>query len=330
MMRIVHAAKTIRTLFLGAFLVLALPLVPLYASDTVTSPKANQSYVLGAGDQIVLHVVDLDDIPATPIRIDPNGFIDLPLAGRVQASGLTIEQLKTLLAAKLSRYITSPNITINLTDGQSSPVSVIGAVNMPGVHQLDGPARLIQVISMAGGVRADAGSAVIVTREARWGRLPLASATTDQTKGFSTARLSLDSLMGAKDPSQNIVILPEDVISIPKAELVYVVGDVKKAGGFQLSSHNSMSVLQALSLAEGYGPSASPKAAKIMRPEDTDASKMQEIPVNLQKIFDGKAPDVALQANDVLFVPNSVAKSSARRAAEVVLQTASGIAIYGR
>ncbi len=207
---------------------------------------------------------------------------------------------------------------------------MIGAVNSPGVRQLQGPKRLIEVISLAGGVRQDAGSRVILTREAKWGTLPLPGVRMDPTNGFSTATISLDGLLSATNPAENIPVLPNDVISIPKADLVYVVGDVKKSGGFQLSSHNTMSVLQALSLSEGFGPSAAPKDAKIMRPTDKDATKMDEIPIDIQKIFAGKAPDVALYANDVLFVPNSLAKTSARRVAEAVLQTATGIAIYGR
>lgn len=289
---------------------------------------ASSAYVLGPGDQILIRVVDMDEIPDKPIRIDPVGFIDLPLIGRFNVSGLTIEQLKKVLATKLSRYISSPSISINLTDDESRPVSVIGAVNNPGVHQLQGPERLIQVISVAGGLRADAGTSVILTRQAKWGPLPLQGATEDPTHSFSTARIALQGLLSAANPADNIPILPDDVISIPKADLVYVVGDVKRAGGFQLSSHNSMSVLQALSLSEGLGPSASPKSARIMRPSAEDASRMNEIPVNINKIFAGKAPDPALYANDVLFVPNSLAKSSARRAAEAVLQTATGIAIY--
>ncbi len=291
-------------------------------------PASGAEYVLGPGDEIVLHVVDLDDIPDKPFRIDPSGAIDLPLAGKVEAGGLTVEQLKAVLTTKLAKYISAPHISINLTDDQSRPVSVIGAVNSPGVHQLQGPKRLIEVISLAGGVRADAGSAVIITRQTKWGALPLAGARTDETEGFSTATLSLDSLLSAKHPAENIPILPNDVISVPKADLVYVVGDVKKAGGFQLSSHASMSVLQALSLSEGFGPAASPKNARIMRPTEQDASKMQEIPVDLQKVFAGKSPDVALYANDVLFVPNSLAKSSARRVAEAILQAGTGVAIY--
>ncbi len=305
---------------------------PAFCQQPAAPPSAAGAaqYVLGPGDEILLRVVDMDEMPDKPIRIDPNGYIDLPLAGRVEASGLTVEQLKEALAVKLSRYITSPRITVNLTDDQSRPVSVIGAVNSPGVRQLQGPKRLIEVISLAGGVRQDAGSRIILTRQASWGVLPLPGAKVDATNGFSTATLSLDELLAATNPSENIPILPNDVVSIPKADLVYVVGDVKKSGGFQLSSHNTMSVLQALSLSEGFGPSAAPKAAKIMRPTANDAAKMTEIPIDIQKIFAGKAPDVALYANDVLFVPNSLAKTSARRIAEAVLQTASGVAIYGR
>ncbi len=294
------------------------------------TPLASSEYVLGPGDEILLHVVDMEEIPDKPIRIDPSGFIDLPLAGRVEASGRTVDQLKADLTAKLSRYISSPHISVNLTDDQSRPVSVIGAVNSPGVHQLHGPKRLIEVISLAGGLRQDAGSRVILTRQAQWGALPLPGAKVDTSEGFSTATLSLDNLLAAKTPAENILVQPNDVVSIPKADLVYVVGDVKKAGGFPMSSHSSMSVLQALSLSEGFGPSASPKSAKIMRPTEADISKMQEIPVDLQKIFAGKAPDVALYANDVLFVPNSLAKTSARRAVEAILQTASGVAVYAR
>ena len=310
--------------FFQSMLAIALfSFAPLWAQAGNASPS---DYVLGPGDEIVLHVVDLDEIPEKPIRIDPSGFIDLPLAGRVEASGQTVEQLKAALAIKLAKYISAPRISINLTDDQSRPVSIIGAVNSPGVHQLQGPKRLIEVISLAGGVRNDAGSLVILTRQAQWGILPLDGAKTEA--GFSTATISLDSLLAAKHPAENIPILPNDVISVPKADLVYVVGDVKKAGGFQLSSHATMSVLQALSLSEGFGPSASPKNARIMRPTEQDTSKMQEIPVNLQQIFEGKSPDVPLYANDVLFVPNSIAKSSARRVAEAILQASTTVAIY--
>ena len=123
------------------------------------------------GIKILLHVIDMDEISDKPIRIDPNGFVDIPLAGRFHASGLTLEQFKAELATRLSKYITNPHISVNLAEDDSRPVSIIGSVNAPGVHQISGDKRLIEVLSLAGGVKDDAGSQVIVTREQAWGKL---------------------------------------------------------------------------------------------------------------------------------------------------------------
>ena len=297
-------------------------------SGPTTLPPVAPDYVLGAGDQVVLHVIDMEEISDKPIRIDPNGFADIPLAGRFHATGMSLEQFKAEVAARLSKYITNPQISAGLVDDQSRPVSVIGSVNAPGVHQIPGDKRLIEVLSLAGGVKGDAGSRVIVTREQKWGKLPLPDTVVDPVTGSSTASVSLDNLLSSKLPSENILILPKDIISIPKAEVVYVVGDVRKAGGFQLSSHPTISLLQALSLAEGFDRDAAPQKAKILRQSPGGDGKAIEIPVDITRIFSGKAPDVPLQGNDVLFVPNSSAKSGSRRAVDAIVQAATGLAIY--
>jgi polysaccharide export outer membrane protein len=288
----------------------------------------DSSFVLGPGDQITLHVLDMDEIPDKPIRIDPDGGVDLPLVGRIQAAGLTVAQFKQTLAAKLSKYINDPTISVNLTDNQSRTVSVIGEVNSPGVHELSGPRSLIGVISQAGGIKPDAGSKVIVTREIKYGMLPLPNAKEDATGQYSTAAISLDDLMASKIPAENILIKPEDIVSVPKGDIVYVIGDVKRAGGYPLSSHETMTLLQALALAEGLGPDAATQHAKILRPIAGDGGKPLEIPVNVKSIFEGKTPDLPVYANDILFIPNSATRSGARRAAEAVLQVVTGVAIY--
>ena len=291
-------------------------------------PPAISEYILGAGDQVTIHITDLDDIPDRPIRIDPNGSIDLPLLGRVDAGGLTLEQLREQIRTRASKYVNSPQVSINLADNQSRSVSVIGSVNNPGVHPLQGPKRLIEVISMAGGTRNDAGSRVILTRQSRWGELPLTQAKEDPTGTYSTATLSLENLLAGTSPTENILIDPGDVVSIPKADVVYVLGNVKKAGGFPLSTHESMSLLQTLSLAEGMDTNAAGSKARILRPPPGGDGKVKEIPVDIPKIFKGENPDVALYANDVLYVPNSLAKSGAKRTAEAVLSVATGVLIY--
>lgn len=334
----VHSASPLRVTFLNAsrwllvsLILLALPLAGRAQKPLIVrQPPAVSEYILGSGDQIVIHVVDMEEIPSGPLRIDPNGFIDLPMVGRVEAGGQTIEQLRDQLRTKLSRYISSPQISINLIENQSRSASVVGSVNSPGVHALEGPRRLLEVISLAGGVRADAGSRVILTRQARWGELPLTGARMDATGGYSTATISLESLMSAISPADNILIDPGDVIAVPKADIVYILGNVKKAGGFPLTSKDSMSVLQTLSLAEGLAPNAAAKNAQILRPAPGGDGKVREIPIDIIAIERGQNPDVPLFANDVLFIPNSLAKAGAKRSAEAILQIATGVLIYGR
>ena len=293
----------------------------------VARPPVAPEYVLGAGDEIVIRVVNFDEIPDKPVRIDPNGFVDIPLAGRFHASGLTLEQFKSDLATRITKYITHPDISVSLTNDQSRAVSIIGSVNTPGVHQLPGAQSLIEVLSLAGGVKGDAGPRLILTREQKWGKVPLPNATVDLTTGSSTAWVSVDDLLSSKNPADNILILPNDIISIPKAEIVYVLGNVKKAGGFQLSSHPTISLLQALALAEGVDHDAALSKARILRQAPGSDGPPKEIPVDISKIYAG-APDIPLQGNDVLFVPASAAKSGSRRAAEAILQAATGVAIY--
>lgn len=296
-------------------------------SELQRRPPVSAEYLLGPGDQIQLHVADIDEITDKPITLDPGGFIDLPMAGRVEAEGLTITRLKAILTDKLSRYVTSPAISINLSQTGSRPVSVVGEVNLPGVHQLTGSKRLLEVISLSGGIKADAGPKVIVTREPKWGSLSGPNARLE-SNGYSIATFSLDALLNASTPQNNILMMPDDTVSIPRAELVYVVGDVKKAGGFQLSTHDSVSLLQALSLAEGLGPDSAARRARILRPSLNGDGNPREIPVDVEKILAGKAPDIRLAANDVLFIPQSGAKVTVRRAIEAAIGVGTGLAVY--
>lgn len=289
------------------------------------------AYVLGPGDQILIHVEDMENMPSGPIRIDPSGEIDLPMMGRIEAGGLTVQQLHDALVKKASKYIASPDVTINLSGMESRPVSVVGEVANPGIHQITGPTRLLDVLSLSGGLKTDAGPTVIVTREARWGSLNGSSngtTSTDKADGSTTESFPLDALLKLKSPEDNIVMRPGDVVSVPKGELIYVVGDVNRAGGFVLSTHRSMSVTEAVSLAQGLGPDSAAGSAHILRPNPNGEGDHTLIPVNVGKIFAGKAPDVPLFADDILFVPHSGFKAGSRRAIEAAIGITSGVLIY--
>jgi polysaccharide export outer membrane protein len=292
----------------------------------VQNPK---DYVLGPDDQISIWVADAPDISLKPINIDPGGFISLPLAGLVGAAGLTTRQLEERLDSALKSYFIHPQAAVSVVEFRSQPVSVLGAVNQPGVHQLRGRKTLVEVLSMAGGIKSDAGYTAKITRSLEWGRIPLANARDDATGQFSVASVELKAIMTAKNPEENILIRPHDVISVPPGELVYVVGEVTKAGGFVLAERETFSVLQALSMAGGLSKEAAPQNARILREAEVGA-KRTELPVNVKDILSGKAKDVALTAEDILFIPSSTPKKAAARVAEAAIQMATGVIIFRR
>jgi polysaccharide export outer membrane protein len=310
-------------LFLGlAFSAMAI------AADSSTADAQAQGgkYVLGPGDNITIRATDVDELDGKTSTIDLRGYVDLPLLGSVKVTGNSVEQLQAKLTEQLGKYVKSPQVTVTVADYRSQPVSVFGAVNDPGVYSLTGENTLVQVISKAKGLRNDAGAKIKITRGKEFGPIPLASAKVDPATGFSTAEVDVKSLLAASNPQDNIVLKPTDVVSVPKADVVYVIGAVHKAGGFVLDTHQDMSVLQAISMAEGLDKTSAPKSAKIIR--RGTSSERKEIPVNIKNILSGKDPDVALLANDILFVPNSGMKSAALRGLEAALQTGTGIAIF--
>jgi polysaccharide export outer membrane protein len=134
--------------------------------------------------------------------------------------------------------------------------------------------------------------------------------------------------MEATNPEENIAILANDVITVPKAAMVYVMGAVHRSGAFALSEKEHISVLQSVSLAEGLDKVANGKGARILRQDDAGGERT-ELAVNVDKILGGREHDVALHANDILYVPNSMAKSASLRAIEAAIQAGTGIAIWG-
>ena len=291
--------------------------------------QVRSTYLLGPDDDLEISGPELDEISKNVIRIDGNGDIQLPLIGRVHVAGLTVRECEQKLNKRLSTYIRDPQVSVNLKELRSQPVSVLGAVNTPGVHQLSGHKTLLEMLALAGGLRPDAGYSIRITRRAEWGCLPIADATLDSSGQFSVADLNLKKMMEAVTPAQNIQILPYDVITIPKAELVYVIGDVKRSGGFALGQDESISVLQALSLAEGLTNTADAKHARILRVNSSTKDR-EEIPVNVKGILSGKRDDLALRGDDILFIPGSTGKKVALRSIEAAIQTGTGLAIWRR
>lgn len=256
-------------------------------------------------------------------------MIQLPLLGRIRAAGQTPASLADAVRSGLDEYFKNPEVSIEIVELKSHPVSVIGAVKTPGVYQIQGTKRLLEVISLAGGIEQDAGYAVRVSRQRTAGPLPLPSAQVRETGDLQVGEIAVADLIEARRPEDNIPILPQDVISIPRAKLIYVMGDVKKAGGFPLREREHMSVLQALSLAEGLSPTAASRNGKIIRPE-TDGVRREEVAVNVRDILTGKLPDQPLRPDEILFIPGSKSKSVLMRGVEAAIYMGTGVVIWRR
>jgi len=311
------------------FILLVLSLLrPALSGAAPESGRQEGSYLLGPNDRITVRCINAEEFPADPIRIDSDGQVTLPFIGRIKLAGLSVTEAEKQIGTELSKYVLRPQVELNVVESHSEPVSVFGAVNNPGAYQLEGQKTLTEILSMAGGLRKDAGRSLKVTRRVEWGPLPLPSAVKDPTGKFSVAEVDIDAFVRGDTPAANIQILPYDVISVPPAELVYVVGQVRKPGGFTMTGREGMTVLQALSMAEGLDKTAAPKKARILR-RSNDSSR-SELAVNLEKILAGSTPDMTLQADDVLFVPNSAAKSAGVKTLDAMIQLTTGIVIYGR
>jgi polysaccharide export outer membrane protein len=303
------------------------------AASVSDQQKANcdnqirSTYLLGPDDQLEISGPELTDLPNKPARIDGEGDIQVPLAGSVHVAGLTVQQTEKELDKALSKYIKNPQVVVNVVEVRSQPVSVLGAVNSPGVHQVQGHKTVLEMLASAGGIRPDAGYSIRITRQVEWGCIPLPGAQLDGSGKYSVAEVNLRKIMDAKTPEDNIQIFPHDVISVPKAEMVYVIGEVHRSGGFVLGEHQSISVLQALSLAEGMNTGADPRHAKILRLKP-EADQREELQVDVKEALNGKKPDFPLQGEDILFIPGSTGKKAALRGLEAAIQTGTGLAIW--
>ena len=291
--------------------------VPAKPSD-VKSDKDN--YTIGAGDEISVHVVDSQDIPEKPVRVDPDGQIALPLIGRVTAAGQSVSALETEITRRLRTYIISPQVSVNVTDSASRPISVLGAVNAPGIYQLGGAKSLAQVIALAKGLSADAGGRIRITRYEPGNK------DLDPTKSTVT-QVSVKDLLSSAGTVGSIPIQANDVITVPKAALVYVIGEVVKPGAQPLTDRDSITVLEAISAAQGTLPVGSPQHAKLLR-RDPQSGVRTEMALNVKRIMSGKGENLLLQPDDILLIPRNDLRAVGLKSVDAAISLGTGALIY--
>jgi len=296
-------------------------------TDTATVSQDEESRI-GPGDLLEITVFEAPEMNRT-VRVSANGEISLQLLGPVKAAGLAPRELESLLQDQLRRtYMKDPHVGVFIRELQSHAVSVVGAVNKPGVFQVPSTRGVIELLSMAGGLADIAGDTILIMRGGDLSRTGAAESQNHAAEANTEiVKVNLKSLLDSADSSLNVSVHPGDIVKVARAGIVYVVGEVRKPGGFVLKNNENISVLQALALAEGVTPTSAKSQARIIR-TDLNTDKRIEIPVDLGKILASKEPDPMLQPKDVVFVLDSSAKNAFYRGAEAALTTATGLAVY--
>lgn len=293
-----------------------------------------QDYRIGFDDVLDINVFEAQELNRE-VRVSSAGEISLPLLNSVHVAGLTPREVELVLQELLRRkYMKDPHVSVFVREMQSHPVSVLGAVRKPGVFQVRGSKTLLEILSLAEGLADDAGETVIIMRGAGL-QNPAGSdperATSAENAGDSQAsdivQVNLKNLLDSSDVHQNPMVNPGDIVKVLRAGIVYVVGEVQRPGGFTMKSNEKMSVLQVIALSGGLTRTAAKSGARIIR-TDEQSGEREQTPINLGKILAGKAPDPMLEAKDIVFVPNSVSKTTFSRGVELASQTVAGLLIF--
>jgi len=290
---------------------------------------------IGTGDLLHIDVFDVPEL-TREVRVSDTGDISYPLIpGRIPAAGQTPFQLEANLERLLMEngLISHPQVSVFVKEQVSQPVTLTGALAHPMVYQIIRPSTLLEVLAAAGGIAPEAGSVIIITRQKHPGRVTVQDVTNgtpaEPSPETETITIRLQDLLESGNPAFNIQIFGGDYISVPSAGIVYVEGaGISQPGGYVLQSHGEqITVLKAVALAHGLTGFAKADDAVIFRMNPA-SGKRDMLPVHIKQISKNKDEDVAMNSNDILYIPDNVGKKVLARGAEAAISIGTSVAIF--
>ena len=264
-----------------------------------TSAVSDIDYKLGPGDLIEIAVFEVPNF-RHEIRINGTGVIKLPLLNPIEATGLTPTELGRKVASALEGdLIKDPQVSVFVKEYKSQPIFVFGAVRSPGQYLMTLPLKVVDVLSMAGGLAGNAGDEAIIQRRV------------DDSETTEVIKVNLRQLLDNSDLSLNVPMKGGDVLRIEDrpARNVYVLGEVNRSGAFQLPPKQDLRISQIIAAAGGPTKMAKMKSGMLVR--YNDKGEREQLPVNFADILSGKKPDFLARADDIIWIPNSNAKNIA-------------------
>ena len=281
---------------------------PAGSPEQKATPPANSSaLVIGPGDDLEITVYGAPDLSGHT-RVSADGNISMPLIDYVRIAGLSSSEAEGAIEAKLrqNNVVNDPQVSVYVKEYSSSGISVTGEVAKPGFYSALGPHRLFDVLEAAGGTTDKAANKVLISHRGQ--------------EDATTLYISKDS---AEIAASNVDLQPGDTVVVPKAGIVYVLGEVTRPGGYVLNSTGGITVLQVVAAAGGPTHLASAGKTRLLRRTENG---FQEQGVDLKKLLRGKSQDVSVRDQDILFVPSSGVKTALN--ASSLVATVGAAAIY--
>ena len=269
-----------------------------------------ESIVISPGDSIHVKVLEAPELEQTG-RVNDEGVLPLIIGGDVKLAGLTpIEAASTIRQAlERGHYILNPHVVVNIEQTATLNVTVLGAVKAPGSYSINTPRSILDVLSLAGGLAPDASRKVTIERH--------------DTKELIDYVVSNRSQVALKN---DVMVFPGDKVIVPKAGIIYILGDVGRPGGIEMATNDSkLSALQAVAMAGGTRPSAVPSHTVLVR-KQADGTYV-ETRLNVSAMQKGKMPDMQLQADDIVYIPFSYLRNIVLGAGSLLAAAASA-AVY--
>ncbi len=288
------------------------------SSERKTAPANGSAPVIGPGDELEVTVYGAPDLSGHP-RVSGDGNISLPLIGYVRLAGLSSSEAEGAIEAQLrqANVVNDPQVSVYVKEYTSSGISVAGEVTKPGFYSAVGPHRLFDVLQAAGGPTDKAANKVIISHRDQKDATTLSISKNPAEMTASNVELQ---------PGDTVVVpkaQPGDTVVVPKAGIVYVLGEVTRPGGYVLNSTGGITVLQVVAVAGGPTHVASAGKTRLLRRTENG---FQEQQIDVKKLLRGKAHDVSVRDEDILFIPSSAIKTAMNTGA--LLGSAATAAIY--
>ena len=299
-----------------------LPSSPFARRQAAETEAILPSQKIGPGDLLSLSVADCPEMSRN-FRVSSDGLLALPLLQeKIRAAGKQPDEVESEVSEALVRdqILVRPVVSVSVVEYRSVPVSVSGAVKRPVTFQAVGFTTLLNAINRADGLSLEAGPEILVSRPN----------VTSPTGESLIQRISVKALIDDADPSLNVRLYGGEEVRVPAAGKVYVLGNVKKSGAFPITDYNDTTVMKMLAMSEGLLPFSNHQA--FIYRKEAGKSGRNEIPVDLNDIMRHRSPDIQLEANDILYIPDAhgrkVAAETLERLAGFASSTASGLLVF--